>query len=70
MIHAIKIDGDVQEKLNEFTAKLPESQKIVSFNTGGEYLFVHTETNQERQKGRNLLLEEYDLRKAQEKIRG
>jgi len=69
MIHSIKIDDDIEERLKEFQAKLPPAQKIVSMQHGSGYLFVHTEaSHQERSKNRNLLLEELDSQKARERL--
>lgn len=71
MIHSLKIDGDIEEKLKEFNEKLPSAEKIVSFHANGDYLFVHTETNvQERSRDRNLLLEEFDRQARDRTKRG
>ncbi len=56
MIHHIPIDGDIDARLKEFNAKLPAGEKIVSFSSNEEYLFIQTETTK---RDRNLLLEEY-----------
>jgi hypothetical protein len=43
MIYSIKIDGDLEDRLREFNAKLPADQKIVSMVPNESYLFVKTE---------------------------
>ena len=48
MIHTIKVDDEVEERLAEFNAKLPADQKIVNMVTSDHYLFITTEKKESR----------------------